>query len=187
MSTVDLNLLVHDPRVRPDGILFSCPAFRSRYLGTENRLRAKWLSENRGKWLPVAAAVEAALRAGTERVVEIGANLLPRLRLLPDDQSDPHDVEMTKPAAVKDSSSIDEKAQEMEPPQPVNSSTMPSRDEILVEGGRLLSAARTAAILRKSERTLQRWHAKKYGPPRTKIGNEIFYDERKLSQWIQHH
>jgi hypothetical protein len=109
MSTVDLNLLVHDPLVMPDGILFSCSAFRASYLVTENRLRAKWLSENRDKWLPIAVAVETALRAGTEG------------------RSNSHDVEMTIPAVTKDNSSMDEKAQEIEPPQPVNSSTMPTR------------------------------------------------------------
>jgi len=187
MGTVDLNLLVHDPLVMSDGILFGRSGFRARYLVTENRLRAKWLSENRDKWLPIAVAVEAALRAGTECVVETGPDLLPRLKLLPDGRSNLHDVKMTRPAVTKDSASLDEKGQEIGVPQPVNSSTMLGRDEILVEGGRLLSTARTAAILGKSERTLQRWHVKKYGPPRTKIGSEVFYNERKLSQWIQHH
>lgn len=181
MGTVDLKQLVHGPSPLRDGILFDSPRSRGRYLGTENRLRAKWLSDNRDKWVPISATVEAALRAGAEYVVEPGPDHLPRLKLLSDG------AEMAMPAVTGDSSSMDETAQGTPAPQPVSSSPTPPRDEILVDGRRLLSARRTAAILGKSERTLQRWHTKQYGPPRTKIGNEIFYDERKLSQWIQDH
>jgi hypothetical protein len=187
MSTVDLKLLVHDPMVMADGILFSSPAFRARYLGTENRRRANWLSENPDKWVRVTTSEEAALRAGTECNVEIGPDSLPRLKLLRDEPSKPQDAEISKPEATKDRSAVDDATQGVTHPQPASPTPSPNPDEIVIDGRRLFSARHAAAILGKSERTLQRWHAKNYGPPRTKIGSGIFYDERKLYQWIQDH
>lgn len=187
MSAVDLNLLVHDPLIMSDGILFGKPAFRSSYLGTVNRSRAKWLRENPDKWLPVTAAQEAALRAGAEHCVEIGPDSLPRLKFLREEPSKPQGTVVSEPVITTDRSSTDEDRQGMTRSELVALPPSPSKDEIIIDGRRLFSARRTADILGKSERTLQRWHGKKYGPPRTKIGSAVFYDERGLSQWIQNH
>jgi hypothetical protein len=187
MGAVDLNLLVHDPPIMSDGILFGRSGFRNRYLVTVNSSRAKWLRENRDKWLPVTAAQEAALRAGAEHCVEVGPDSVPRLKLLREEPTSPQGTQISEPAITRGRTCADDGNQGGTRSEPVTPAPSPSHDEIMIDGRRLFSARRTAAILRKSERTLQRWHGKKYGPPRTKIGNEVFYDERELSQWIQDH
>jgi hypothetical protein len=187
MGNVDFNLLVHDPLIMSDGILFIWSGFRNRYHGTVNRSRAKWLRENRDKWLPVTAAEEAALRAGAEHRVDIGPDSLPRLKFLREEPTNPQGAVVSEPVITNDGSSTDDDNQSVASSEAATARATPSHDEIIIDGRRLFSARRTAAILRKSERTLQRWHGKKYGPPRTKVGSEVFYDERGLSQWIQGH
>ena len=41
-----------------------------------------------------------------------------------------------------------------------------------------------AEQLEKSERTLDRWHALRIGPPRICIGRTIFYDIRSVRAWL---
>ena len=72
--------------------------------------------------------------------------------------------------------------------EPLKNETLPSlptRDEIIIDGLRLISERRVAAMLGVSRRTLQRWQKANKGPPRVKIGRRIFHDEDKLKAWIQ--
>ncbi len=67
--------------------------------------------------------------------------------------------------------------------EPLKNETLPSlstRDEIIIDGLRLISERRVEAMLGVCKRTLQRWREKKKGPPWVKIGRRIFYDEDKL-------
>ena len=72
--------------------------------------------------------------------------------------------------------------------EPLKNETLPSlstRDEIIIDGLRLISERRVAAMLGVSRRTLQRWQKANKDPPRVKIGRRIFHDEDKLKAWIQ--
>jgi hypothetical protein len=63
---------------------------------------------------------------------------------------------------------------------PHKPTSLPTRDEIIIDGLRLISERRVEAMLGVCKRTLQRWREKKKGPPWVKIGRRIFYDEDKL-------
>lgn len=72
--------------------------------------------------------------------------------------------------------------------EPLKNETLPSlspRDEIIIDGLRLISERRVEAMLGFCQRTLQRWRKANKGPPWVKIGRRIFYDEDKLKAWIQ--
>ena len=42
-----------------------------------------------------------------------------------------------------------------------------------------------ARLLDKSVRTLDRWHLRRIGPPRTLCGSSIFYSKKLVSAWLQ--
>ena len=72
--------------------------------------------------------------------------------------------------------------------EPLKNETLPSlstRDEIIIDGLRLISERRVEAKLGFSKRTLQRWRQENKGPPWVKIGRRIYYDEDKLKASIQ--
>jgi predicted DNA-binding transcriptional regulator AlpA len=72
--------------------------------------------------------------------------------------------------------------------EPLKNETLPSlsaRDEITIDGLRLISERRVGATLGFSKRTLQRWRQENKGPLWVKIGRRIYYDEDKLKAWIQ--
>ena len=48
-----------------------------------------------------------------------------------------------------------------------------------------LSHAELAKQLKKSERTLDRWHALRMGPPRTLIGRDIYYRRDAVKRWLE--
>ena len=48
-----------------------------------------------------------------------------------------------------------------------------------------LSHAELAKQLNKSERTLDRWHALRMGPPRTLIGRDIYYRRDAVKRWLE--
>jgi hypothetical protein len=47
------------------------------------------------------------------------------------------------------------------------------------------TAAQLATILKKSTRTLDRWHIRKIGPPRTQVARLILYRKTSVMQWLQ--
>jgi len=65
-------------------------------------------------------------------------------------------------------------------PAVIGPQAVSTRDEIIIDGRRLISDRRVAAMLKVSKRTLQRWRQENKGPPWRKIGRRIFYDEDKL-------
>ncbi len=72
--------------------------------------------------------------------------------------------------------------------EPLKNETLPSlctRDEIIMDGLRLISERRVEAKLGFRKRTLQRRRQENKGPPWVKIGHRIYYDEDKLKAWIQ--
>lgn len=40
-------------------------------------------------------------------------------------------------------------------------------------------------LLNVSNRTLTRWHALRVGPPRIKVGNQIFYRKDAVEAWLR--
>lgn len=62
--------------------------------------------------------------------------------------------------------------------------TVPADDEIIIGGRQFVSEARVAEILGRHPRTLQRWHKKGKGPPRTTIGRKVYYELNDLPEWI---
>lgn len=51
----------------------------------------------------------------------------------------------------------------------------------------LLVPAELAAALSVTEKTLQTWRSKKYGPPATPIGKQIFYQIADVLAWLATH
>lgn len=47
-----------------------------------------------------------------------------------------------------------------------------------------LSKAELADLLEIKPRTLERWHAKRIGPPRIKIGRRVFYRRAAVDSWL---
>lgn len=43
-----------------------------------------------------------------------------------------------------------------------------------------------ADLLGRSLRTLHRWHTRRIGPPRIKIGNLVVYRRVAVEQWLAH-
>jgi len=56
-------------------------------------------------------------------------------------------------------------------------SPTPSNDD-------LLTREQAAEYLQVSVRNLDRWHAKRYGPPRCKIGRLVRYRKSSIDRWI---
>lgn len=50
-----------------------------------------------------------------------------------------------------------------------------------------LTATEVADILGVSERTLNRWHSLRQGPPRCKIGRAVRYVASSVADWIASH
>lgn len=48
-----------------------------------------------------------------------------------------------------------------------------------------MTEEQAAAALRKSVRTLRRWHTLREGPPRTLLGREILYRRDAVREWIR--
>lgn len=42
-----------------------------------------------------------------------------------------------------------------------------------------------AAMLGKSERTLDRWAERRIGPPRIRVGNMVFYPQKAYEEWLE--
>ena len=49
----------------------------------------------------------------------------------------------------------------------------------------LLTPSELAGRLGVSKRTLNRWHSLRKGPPRSRIGNSIFYRQDAIESWIR--
>lgn len=47
-----------------------------------------------------------------------------------------------------------------------------------------LTATEVADLLGVSERTLNRWHALRVGPPRCKLGRKVLYRRAALEEWL---
>jgi predicted DNA-binding transcriptional regulator AlpA len=50
-----------------------------------------------------------------------------------------------------------------------------------------LKITELAEVLGVSERTLNRWHALRQGPPRCKIGRTVLYRTDSVSSWLAAH
>ena len=48
-----------------------------------------------------------------------------------------------------------------------------------------LTRPELAKELQKSERTLDRWHQLRVGPPRSRIGNLVIYRRNALHEWLR--
>jgi predicted DNA-binding transcriptional regulator AlpA len=60
-----------------------------------------------------------------------------------------------------------------------------TRDEVVIDSRRFVHQRRAAAILGRSQRTLQRWRKEGIGPPSTKIGRTVYYEISKLLEWLE--
>jgi hypothetical protein len=69
-------------------------------------------------------------------------------------------------------------------PEVTNPETADARDEIVIEGRRLLSERRVAEMLGRHLRTLQRERKAVKGPPYTKIGRKVYYEPNDVQEWI---
>lgn len=183
----EMNPVVFDPSVVPYPIQFIHPKFKSSYLGTVNRLRRKWLDEHKDLWRPYKTIEDgvAVLRPRIEGGdIETIPGTPSSSRLLSDTRLNTNGTEVSLPTPTKALLPAHEPAlvtlAAVIGPQAVS-----TRDEIIIDGRRLISDRRVAAMLKVSKRTLQRWHKANKGPPRVKIGGRIFYDEDKLKAWIQ--
>jgi hypothetical protein len=56
--------------------------------------------------------------------------------------------------------------------------------EIELGGKCYLTSARLASVLGLTERTLSRWHTRRVGPPRIKIGRLVLFPVEKLPIWF---
>ena len=166
----EMNPVVFDPSVVPYPIQFIHPAVQSRYFGTVNRLRRKFLDENKGLWRPYKTIGDGV--AVSRPRIEGG------------------DIETTpgtpSSSELQSDTRLNTNRTEVSLPTPTKA-LLPAHEPALVtlpDGRRLISERRVAAMLKVSKRTLQRWQKANKGPPRVKIGGRIFYDEDKLKAWI---
>lgn len=53
------------------------------------------------------------------------------------------------------------------------------------EGSEYLTVEELSKLLGRSTRTLFRWHARREGPPRTKVGSLILYRRTAVDNWLQ--
>ncbi|RZU98782.1 helix-turn-helix transcriptional regulator [Spiribacter vilamensis] len=51
----------------------------------------------------------------------------------------------------------------------------------------LISLQTFAEEMGVTRRTVERWHAQRIGPPRIKIGKQVFYRRESISDWIIAH
>ncbi|MCH9051145.1 MAG: transcriptional regulator [Proteobacteria bacterium] len=58
----------------------------------------------------------------------------------------------------------------------------PTQQEHVLTG--YLTRAELAAQLGKSERTLDRWHSLRVGPPRAKVGRSPVYRIKAVQRWL---
>ena len=56
--------------------------------------------------------------------------------------------------------------------------------EIEIAGHRYATKPRLAAALGLSERTLDRWEARRIGPPKIKVGRLVLYDLARVPEWL---
>jgi predicted DNA-binding transcriptional regulator AlpA len=183
----EMNPVVFDPSVVPYPIQFIDPAVQSRYFGTVNRLRRKFLDEHKGLWRPYKTIGDgvAVLRPRIEGGdIETIPGTPSSSRLLSDTRLNTNGTEVSLPTPTKALLPAHEPAL-VTLPAVIGPQAVSTRDEIIIDGRRLISDRRVAAMLKVSKRTLQRWQKANKGPPRVKIGGRIFYDEDKLKAWIQ--
>ena len=60
-------------------------------------------------------------------------------------------------------------------------------DEIEIDGRRYATQAGLARRLGVTCRTLARWHERRIGPPKIKVGKLVLYDLAKLHTWLEGH
>jgi len=48
----------------------------------------------------------------------------------------------------------------------------------------LLTADQVAQELDTTRRTVDRWHARRIGPPRIKIGRKVYYRREAVREWL---
>lgn len=75
----------------------------------------------------------------------------------------------------------------MEHPQESNFPTEVEPGVKIIAGRRYITIEKLAQTIGRTTRTLQRWHARRIGPPRTEILGLILYDEAKLPEWLARH
>ena len=183
----EINPVVFDPSVVPYPIEFIHPGVRCRYLGTVNRLRRKWLDEHKDLWRPYKTIEDgvAVLRPRIEGGdIETIPGTPSSSKLLSDTPLNTNGTEVSLPTPTKALLPAHEPTL-VTLPAVIGPQAVSTRDEIIIDGRRLISDRRVAAMLGVSKRTLQRWRQENKGPPRRKIGRRIFYDEDKLKTWIQ--
>ncbi len=183
----EMNPVVFDPSVVPYPIQFIHPAVQSRYFGTVNRLRRKFLDEHKGLWRP-HKTIEDGIAVLRPRIEGGDIETIPGTpsssELLSDTRLNTNGTEVSLPTPTKALMPAHEPAL-VTLPAVIGPQAVSTRDEIIIDGRRLISDRRVAAMLKVSKRTLQRWQKANKGPPRVKIGGRIFYDEDKLKAWIQ--
>ena len=64
-------------------------------------------------------------------------------------------------------------------------SNLSGQDRSVLSG--LLTRRDLSATLGVSERTLDRWHALRVGPPRIKMGQRVLYRREALEKWLLAH
>jgi len=62
---------------------------------------------------------------------------------------------------------------------------MQAAEDRIVAAVRLKPRKSVAEIIGKSERTLGRWAAAGSGPPITRIGQTVYYEESNLKKWLR--
>ena len=178
---------VFDPSVVPYPIEFAHPGVRCRYFGTVNRLRRKFLDEHKDWWRPYKTKEDgvAVLQPRIEGSDIETAPGTPSSSKFPSDaRLDTNGTEVSPPTPTKTLLPANEPALATLPAV-VGPQVVSTRDEVIIDGPRLISERRVAEILAVAKRTLQRWREENKGPPWVKIGRRIFYDEDKLKAWIQ--
>jgi Helix-turn-helix domain len=189
MTPENLPPIIFDPalvvfdQVVPDGIVFR-RYYRSPYLGTVNRLRAKWLREHPGTWRYLTPEERASLRPPTEDVVDVVLPM-PNSPLMSNARPNTNGDETAMLALAEGGPPKDGQLAPATPPAAPEPQAQSTHDEIIIDGHRFISERRVAEILTVAKRTLQRWRKENRGPPWVKVGRKIFYDEDKLKPWMQ--
>ena len=188
MTHVFNPLVVFDPSVVPYPIIeFINTGARCRYFGTVNRLRRKWLDQHKDLWRPYKTIEDgvAVLRPRIEGGdIETIPGTPSSSKLLSDPRLNNNGTEVSLPTPTKALLPAHEPAL-VRLPAVIVPQAVSTRDEVIIDGRRLISERRVEATLGVSKRTLQRWRQENKGPPWGKIGRRIFYDEDKLKAWIQ--
>jgi predicted DNA-binding transcriptional regulator AlpA len=172
-------ITVYDPSVSPFRIEFIDGRARALYLRTVNRLRRKWLDEHGDMWRPYAPTEDET--AVSQRIEGNGCGTLVAPATNTPAAAHNEVSSLTRPDRSLDARQVVHVA------PPVVAAVASSRDEIIIGGQRLISQRCVVAKLGINKRTLLRWHTRKIGPPRVKIGRGVFYDQDKLMDWLQRH